>query len=210
MAGGVGMDRFRAEPIGGTILELLLIQSMGLDMTGDVVLFRKLCYDVPVSRQSLEHSTAVAACFRISADVKGINEYDSGLGMFLCEMENLGVEALVGRWGEIDSVAQIAMQIIDSDLDRQPVRLVDEHIIMPASAKILNGVSTDTFVDKSNVTLRILRSDEVDRLFDVSTAEWALWTATSAVSNTVTDHHHSLPAFYLETHGTLEMDQYWI
>lgn len=188
-----GMHRLGAKTVRLAIPELTLKGVVRFDVDRPM-LAREPRHDAEIGRQGVQHLSAPGTGRPIAADVKGVHQDQAATRGFSRALENFPIVLLETRRRDgVRIAAQRPMEIVDADLDREPIGPVTQRVVLPAIAQVDDGVPADAFVEETDRAFGITRRDEVRRQLHVAVAERRLRAAASAIRDAVADEKNGLP-----------------
>jgi hypothetical protein len=185
MPGKKWMDRLRAESVGRAMLQLFCEPLMCFHVKRIEFLREPVDRAEVIGKQS-KNVAPQRSWITVAADVERINKDDASVGVLASPLQDLAIQLLIPIRRERPCItAKRAVQIVNTDLDRQPVRSVDDYIIVPSVAKVLDRVAADSLVEIINLTVGVPSRDEINASFDIPTAVRSLICTPSAIRDAV-------------------------
>ena len=139
------MDRLRTKHLGVTMLQLFLEDIVETNQPGVMTCAHPL-YNGNVLRNEVEHLAPERIARFIHRNVERCQKCDRATQPILGCREQILVylfEQTRSNW--VFHIAKHAVKIIDADLDRQSIRSVRKHIVIPPFLEMCYPVSADSF-----------------------------------------------------------------
>jgi hypothetical protein len=201
----VGMHRLGGKDVGMPIFQMLGKKIVEPDVAGPEFAMKAFNH-VDIFRNIPHHLAAITFLVRIAAQEKGTDEQDLAVGQLLLRQRkkfpvNIPVHG-GGRKPERILAAKIAVEIVDPDLDRKPIRLVAKDVVVPAAAQILNGITANAPIDDRYRFSALANREKIRKEPDISSAQRGISRiAAIAIGDAIADEKKGLLVLELNRHG---------